>query len=105
MAQHELWIGVVGLKPIDPKAWEGAVGAYTNIVTWASSREEFRKKSEELAASMKLYIFEIEDEEPVSDRTKKFSLSEELEELVDRAETNPKAILYGTFHRYPFEDA
>ena len=54
---------------------------------------------------MDLYVVEIEEEEPVSERLKRFSFSEELEDIVRRAESNPNATIYGTFHTYPFEDA
>jgi hypothetical protein len=105
MPECQLWIGVVRVKPISPGTWKGAAGAYTNIVTWATSSEEFREKAEKLAASMKLFIADIEAEQPVSERIKQSSLSKDLEEIVSRAESNPNAIMYGTFHEYPFEDA
>jgi hypothetical protein len=101
MQQLELWI--VDLKPLDREAY-GAAGALTNIVTWASDIEGFRRKVEETAKTLDMRVADIEDAEPLSSRTEKWDLTEEVDEMVLRASTNPNAILYGTFHRYPFDD-
>jgi hypothetical protein len=33
------------------------------------------------------------------------SVTEEVDDMLLRAESNPNAIIYGTFHRYPFDEA
>jgi len=100
----KLWIGLVELKPLNPEAF-GAAGAFTNIVTWAGDPVEFRKKAETIAATMNLYVADVEGEEPFAERTRKHSVSEEIEDMAERAESNPNAIIYGTFHRYPRNEA
>jgi hypothetical protein len=100
-----LWTGLVWLKPLQPGALEGRAGAYTNIVTWAADADEFRKNSETIAAKMDLYVMEVENVRLVSSLEAEGTLTEELEDMVQRAEGNPKAIIYGTFHTYPHEDA
>jgi hypothetical protein len=100
LKQPELWIGLVEVRPVDREAY-GAAGAFTNIVTWARDSDEFRRKAETIAATLDLYVAEIEDAEPLSDRIAKHSLSDEIEDMIQRAEFNPQAIVYGTFHRYP----
>ncbi len=100
LQQAELWIGLVDLKPLDRKEY-GAAGAFTNIVTWARDSDEFRRKAETIAATLDLYVAEIEDAGPLSDRIAKHSVSDEIEDMIRRAEFNPQAIVYGTFHRYP----
>ena len=54
---------------------------------------------------MDLYVANIEEEGPFGDRTMKWTVSEEIEDLVLQAKLNPNAILYGTFHRYRFNEA
>jgi hypothetical protein len=104
MSPPVLWIGVVEMKPLNRAAY-GATGAFTNIITWACDMESFRVKAEALAATVDQCVIGVEEAEPLSERRQKFSLSEELEELALRAEANPNAILFGTFHTYPFEEA
>ena len=104
MQQPELWIGVVELKPLDPKVY-GAAGAFTNIVTWACDAEAFREKAETIAATIQMYVAGVERAEPLNNRRKNRHLTEDIEDMVVRAETNPSAIVYGTFHTYPFDEA
>jgi hypothetical protein len=102
--QPELWIGLVELKPLNQEEY-GAAGAFTNIVTWACNALEFRKKAETIAATLNLYVIGVEREEPLAERIKKFTVSDEVEDMIGRAESNLNAIVYGTFHRYPFNEA
>jgi hypothetical protein len=102
----ELWIGVAHIRKLDGcEIMAGAAGAYTNIITWASNEEEFRKKVEIIASKLVVFVVEIEAAEPVSQRKERLGLSGDLGELVESAEHNPNAILYGTFHNYLKDDA
>ena len=100
----ELWIGLVELKPLNRQAY-GAAGAFTNIVTWARNLDEFRKKTEIIAAKLNMYVASVEEVEPLAQRINNSGLTEEVEDMALRAESNPNAIIYGTFHRYPFDEA
>jgi len=100
----ELWIGLVELKPFDRKAY-GAAGAFTNVITWAASKDEFRVKAETIAAELEMYVADIEEDEPVAARLENHTVSEEVEDLIEQAQTNPNAILYATFHTYLNDDA
>lgn len=104
MQQPELWIGLVEVKPLDRKAY-GAAGAFTNIVTWACDIQGFRKNAETIAATLDMFVADIEGAEPLAERINAWSLPEEIEDMVLRAEANQNAIVYGTFHRYPFDEA
>jgi hypothetical protein len=104
MQQTELWIGVVEMKPLDRRAY-GAAGAFTNIVTWANDLESFRRKAEIIAETIQMYVAEVDNAEPLAARGGSTTLSEEIDDMVRRAETNPNAIVWGTFHRYPFDEA
>jgi hypothetical protein len=68
-------------------------------VTWASTAAEFRSQAECLADSLGLYVFGVEHEHPVANDTDS-AVSEEIADMIERAESNPSAILYGTFHTY-----
>jgi hypothetical protein len=100
----ELWIGLVEMRPLDRKAY-GAAGAFVDIVTWARNPTEFRSKAETIAATLDLYVVGVETEQPLSARLAKASPSEELEDMISRAEGNPNAIIWGTFHRWNFDTA
>lgn len=104
MQQPALWIGLVEVKPLDRKAY-GAAGAFTNIVTWACDIEGFRKKGETIAATLDMFVANIEGAEPLAERIKVSALNEEIGDMVLRAESNPNAIVNGTFHCYPFDEA
>ena len=108
MKRSELWIGCVWLKPLTPGNWSAiefpnanevphAAGAYSNVITWASGSKEFRLKAEKVATDWQLYVLDIENAEPLRcrDRT---GLDHELEDIALRAESNPNAIIFGTFH-------
>lgn len=102
MSQDALWIGLVELKPLDPRIY-GAAGAFTNILTWACNSEGFRRKADVIAATLDMYVTEVEGAEPLMERMQRADLTEELDEMLLRAQSNPSAIIYGTFHRYSFQ--
>jgi hypothetical protein len=102
--QHELWIGLVEMRPLDRKAY-GAAGAFVDILTWASNPAEFRSKAETIAATIDLCVVGVEKEQPLSARLAKAVASEELEDMISRAEGNPNAIIWGTFHTWKFDTA
>jgi hypothetical protein len=104
MRQVELWIGLVELKPLNRQAY-GAAGAFTNIVTWANDPEGFRRKAEVIAATINMYVADVEGAEPLAQRAETRIMTEEIDDMVLRAESNPDAIVYGTFHRYRFDEA
>ena len=102
--QPELWIGLVEARPLDRRAY-GAAGAFTHIVTWACDAAEFRKKADTIVATLDLYVASIEGEEPLAQWTEKRSPSEEIADMIQRAEVNPNAIVWGAFHRYRVDEA
>src|SRR5258708_5746547 len=95
MQQPELWIGLVEVKPLDRKAY-GAAGAFTNIVTWACDIEEFRKKTETIAATLDMFVVDVEGAAPLTERIKAWSLPEEIEDMVLRATTPAVVAVLGS---------
>jgi len=104
--ETQLWIGMVEVQPDKSSCFLGnSRGAFVNIVTWASSTDEFRRKAELVLGKLGLLVIEVEGAEPVSTRREKAELSEELEEIIERAGANPRAIIHGTFHTWRRDDA
>ena len=100
--RQELWRGLVELRRLPGSGLPaGSIGAFTTIVTWASNPAEFRDKAECLAASLKLYVFGVEGEHPVANDPP--GAVNGIAGLIERAEGNPNAILYGTFYTYRVE--
>jgi hypothetical protein len=100
----ELWIGLVELRPLDRKTF-GAAGAFTNIVTWGQSADGFRTKAELVAQIVNMFVAGVERAEPLAERKEKWTLTEEVEDIIRRAESNPDAIIFGTFHTYRHDEA
>lgn len=101
----ELWIGLVQVRARpNSKVLGPAKGAYFNMITWAASGAEFKKKAAQLCNDLDLFVEDVEDDMPVSAREESEGLSDELRQLVEQAERNPNALLYGTFHRWLTED-
>lgn len=98
MRKPELWIGLVELRPL--KKGHGSP-AFTNILTWASDSESFRAKADTIAAKLNMYVIGVEGEEPLAARRECSELTEEVEDMLARASSNPNAIVYGTFHAFP----
>jgi hypothetical protein len=105
LGDFEIWIGLVELRGLPGSdLLSDSAGAFTNIVTWATDANAYRTKVESLARAYSLFVVGIESEEPVATREDRWALSLEIEELVHQAESNPKAILFATFHKYRFDE-
>ena len=104
MGQLELWIGPLNLSPMIVVPTALPVPS-TNIVTWASDQESFRQKAEIIASTLDMFVVDVGVAEPVAERAEKWSMTEETDDMIQRAEVNPDAIVYGTFHRYPHDEA
>jgi hypothetical protein len=99
--EKELWVGLVEVRALKgAEILIGAKGAFVNLVTWASDADEFKSRAKIVFDKLSLFIVEIENNEPLSARRKKEELDEETEDMIARAENNPKAIIYGTFHTW-----
>jgi hypothetical protein len=88
----------------DSELLRGSPGAFTTIVTRASNSAEFRNKAARFAASLGQYIFGVEGDHTVADDPST-AINDDIADLIERAEGNPNAILYGTFHTYRRDDA
>lgn len=83
-------------------------GAFVNIVTWASDAEQYKRNADLIIGKLGgLCVCEVVDPEPVETRRARMGghFEEDVEEMISRAEGNPNAIIYGTFHMFEKDDA
>jgi hypothetical protein len=106
----QLWIGMVEVRPLNGKSeiLGDTKGAFVNVVTWASDAEEFKRNAELVIGDLGgLFISEVVNPEPVETRRARTSgvFEEDIEDIISRAQGNPNAIIYGTFHTFEKDDA
>ena len=99
--EKQLWIGKIEVRPTKRSSVLGdSVGAFVNLVTWSQDPEGYRENAELVLGELGLFIVDVDNPEPVSIRKEKAVLDEGVEDMIDRAERNPTAIIYGTFHKW-----
>jgi hypothetical protein len=101
----EVWIGLVGAKPLPDSEFfgEGVIGGYSNALVLASNEEGFREEVVKALETFNVLLTEVEDVEPLSARTSKWEVDEELLTLADvvRVSGSP---MFGTWHVYSSVD-
>jgi hypothetical protein len=93
-----VWIGMAEVS-IGPHCTLelGGVGAYVWCATQANGESTFIQKAEKMLTHYGLISIGFEDVHPVEDLE---VISEDLAEIVMRAEENPDYVLYGTFQTF-----
>ena len=78
-----------------------------DIVTWAHDESSFMQNAELVISHLGgLFVFERVNAEPVRQRRARIGgFKPELQDMIDRAEENPDAIIHGTFLTFLSEDA
>lgn len=107
--RKQLWIGMVEVRSLSGKneILGEMKGAFVNIVTWAADAEQYRHNAELVIGGLGgLFVCDVLNPEPVEDRRTRAGsgFEENSEELILRAESNPDAILYGSFHLFERDD-
>jgi len=104
--RKQLWIGLVEVRALRRSEVLGdGKGAFVNLVTWAADADQFKSNAELVLGNLGLFIVNIENPEPVSARRKTAEFEEEVEDMIARAQDNPDAIIYGTFHTWKRDTA
>jgi hypothetical protein len=88
MPQAQLWIGLVELKPLNRQG-SGAAGAFTNIVTWARDLQGFRRNADIVAETVGAYVIDVQGAEPLSERAKSASFTEEIRTRLSTVDSTP----------------
>src|SRR5215469_14611454 len=107
MKSKELWIGLVEVRPLEGcEVLDHAKGAFVNMVTWASNASEFKQKAQLVFGELRLFLAGIETAEPVEvRRQREGDFEESIEDIISRADNNPHAIIYSTFHLFERDNA
>ena len=85
----ESWLKSLGVK-----------GHGSDDISSAQNVEEYRRNADLVLGKLRLFVVEVENAEPVSVRREKAVFEEEIEDMIARAQDNPNAIIYGTFHTW-----
>jgi hypothetical protein len=96
-SMKELWIGVAEVLT-DAASGEGHTRAFTNVVTWATSAEDYCSTVTHVLAKYDWAVLGTENTRPISDEA---GFNEELAEVIERARMNPNACIFATLHYYP----
>jgi hypothetical protein len=94
---RKLWIGLVEVLT-EPSVGDGNTRAYTNVITWASTVSDYADSVTNVFTEYGWTVLGIENERPIDGET---DFSDEITEIIERAQQNPKACIYATFHYYP----
>jgi hypothetical protein len=98
---QELWIGVVEVLT-EPSFGKGDTRAFANVVTWASSASDYVDSVTAVFTEYGWTVLGTENERPVASEA---SFGEEITEIIERAQQNPKACIFAAFHYYPSKPA
>jgi hypothetical protein len=98
VAPLAIWLGTIEISWPHGNGPNRLRPAFTNVTTWASRQDESRDKCIHRLESYGWKLLDIERCNPISEDG---DFSEEIEDMIERTRTNPKAIVYGTFYSYP----
>ncbi len=94
---RELWIGVVEVLT-ETSVGSGNTRAFTNVVTWASTPSDYADSVITVFTEYGWSVLGTENERPLEGES---GFDEEITEIIERAQQNPKACIFATFHYYP----
>jgi len=94
---RELWIGLVEVLT-EPGVGSGDTRAFTNVVTWASTVSGYVDSVTKVFTEYGWSVLGTESERPIAGES---GFSEEITEIIERAQLNPKACIFATFYYYP----
>ena len=75
----------------------GETNGFINVITWAESVEHACERLASYISTFDWQMIEVDSVVPVNDL---IECSQELEDLICRAQNNRHAIILGTFHSY-----
>jgi hypothetical protein len=87
----------IEVEPGDLDLEPGYTKGFMNVITWAASDQDVQKKLREYLSTFRWKLLGVEDSGALSES---FTSDSEVNDMVERAKENPKAIILGTFHSY-----
>lgn len=101
LPMSEPWIGLVEIIPDkDCVLLKPSEGAFVNVLTLASSREEFAAKVEDCMNDYKAVVLKITECASYAERVKTWTPSVHIEELASSLNKSTQVLL-STVHTYP----
>ena len=93
----ELWIGVVEVLT-GPSRGCGDSRAFTNVVTWAESSSTYHDAVATVFDKSDWTVLGVKEARAVRSSS---GYGKEIAAIIERAESNPSACIFSTFHYYP----
>ena len=100
VTMKELWTAHVHL--LTPPGEFGDTKAFTNVVAWADSPEDFTATISPILARRHWSILSVQQCKPATACT---SMIEELSKQIEQAKQQPGSCVFGTLHYYPSKPA
>jgi hypothetical protein len=101
----QIWIGLAQVVPMKGcRRFGNCKGAFVNIVAWAGSMDDFCRRVDNAVTDLDLKLLELEDCEPFARRIKHYGVADEILQMVDTAQENRAATVFGTFHMWKKSD-
>ena len=104
----DLWTGLAcvklnaEIKDVDP--FDGGKGAWSNVVAWVDSQNEFEKRVRRHAEGMGYILVELDAVQLLETRMSE-DYPEELIEMQQKAMRQPEDSIWGTFHIWEQHEA
>jgi hypothetical protein len=95
--QSEIWMGTVEINVAASESPNAVKRAVTVVTTWASSYDEFARKSRQMVESHGWKLLSVERACPVPDDQ---IFTNEVEDMLERIRENREATIFGTFHSH-----
>lgn len=96
----KVWIGLANVKArVGNEALEGNSRAFVNALAVAEDPADYRKKVTGALIKMGFDVLEIDEDEPLANRLRKYVVDPQLRELAAEAERSGE-VTFGNFHSY-----
>ena len=101
--EREVWIGLVEVVPDEGNdIFEGAPGAYSNVLALASSVADYMAVTAAAFQRRGLTAVGVDNPEPLRERRSRVHLSDAIVQLGEQAATG--AVVWDTFHIFEADD-
>ena len=87
----------IEVEPGDLDLEPGYTKGFMNVITWATSDQDAQKKLADYLSTFRWKLLDVEESGALGTS---FDADSEMNDMVERAKGNPKAIILGTFHSY-----
>jgi hypothetical protein len=105
----DLWTGLACVK-LNPETeaadpFDGGKGAWSNVVAWVDSQDEFEKRVRRHAEGMGYILVELDAVQLLETRMSREDYHEELLDMRETATRQPEDSIWGNFHIWEHDEA